>query len=1240
MKNLWLIMALLMLGVPAFAQNFIVTEAEYVVISGNLSDTLGRTRLTPDSIRIVVTDSAQTELFDAWFNDADVQCTLNGDIIAFSDQWEDINGGADIGVFSITAIIAGTQNSIEVFSEYNYTLRGVTVGVNQTFNVVAYIGEHGFGIFVDSTAGNTNTVLGTDGTEKNPVSTLAAARTLALALGSHRFYIHGGSTFNGASVDLGADYSEWEFYGEGHGIELAFGGQLVTNSYFHNITLSGAMHASGGDVLFEDCEFGYVSANFNGEAKNCILTDTLVLKADRDIKLLDCYSGVTGEHTPTIDFSGGSSLIDIRGPYSGGMRFMNGSANDTISIESIGQIIVSANNTSLTISARGIGLFTDSGTTTSSNMDSYLSGAYIADVNWDELVAGHSIALSFGDTIPKVLSALHDTFIYQGGVWVDAGANTNTVVGVDGTPKNPVGTIAAAKTIADALGFATIFFLDGANETIGATMEHYRFTGITRNATVNLGSQDVDGSFFEHLMLTGEQGGTGSISVINSGLSILDSLQIHARNCAILGPISLRGGDKTNYFDKCYSSVAGSDTPILNFNDATDSIYVNWRAYSGGLELQNMTTNHVMSYEADGQLVINANSDNGIVVARGNMTITNNGTSMNIDDDAVFSRQEYSSWAHANVDTSYVDSSLYGEWLVNNLSGAGGSDTANIILAILRLAASDTVAASLWADLVRMSDSIDNGVNVASIQNDVIDAGVIATNAIGAAEMAANTIGSDEFTSSAATKIWNVSFGSSFTGGSMGDSLNNASYVQGSASGLTAAEIADTFDIRGDVSVNMAQISGDATAADNFKTMLDGTGGNELSLGALHILATGGDTAMFIVGNSSIVPSLLIDAGSIGGGAMIRSSSGDAFTVVTNGGDALVLSSLSGKDLNGVFDTFNFTEEFFDSTQGAAGSLDTTDIKTMMLNNPTIAGGESDMTRISSDATAADNLETMLDSTGGKPLTVSQLVIESSANNSAIYAKAAGTGRGAQFVSGSGGGSAVLMDGSTGTGHALRLIANTGDGLSILSVSGADIGAKLIAANFATDAIDANAIATDAVDEISEKTWFNIDTNNVDSSKIGEWLVNNLVGAAGSLDSTALSNILHRIVWGTSKAAGTDSSTTAERDVGLATTVTDGAKSTALANVQDTATAIRDTVVSLSTTLSARYNSLLQFLGWGEIAGDAIWSQDKPNTNADTLWVGISNGTGTVDTVAYQVIFHVGGAASDAPDSTKSYLWP
>lgn len=288
--------------------------------------------------------------------------------------------------------------------------------VQAHFDTLIYIGEHGLGIFVDSTAGNTNTVIGTDGTEKNPVSTLAAARTLALALGAHRFYIHGGSTFNGAGTDLGADYSEWEFYGEGFGIEIAFGGQLVTNSYFQNVTLSGVMHASGGDVHYVDCRFGFISSDFQGHAEGCELTDTIVTRPASDVSFHACFSGLAPEETPTIDFGVGANTV-VFTSYSGGLRLMNGSSNDMATVSSDGHLIISANNTSLRIMAHGMINLTDSGTTTNLTQDAVWNRGSVdtvfipatVDSNWNELVADHAVALTYGDTLPKVIEDILDS---------------------------------------------------------------------------------------------------------------------------------------------------------------------------------------------------------------------------------------------------------------------------------------------------------------------------------------------------------------------------------------------------------------------------------------------------------------------------------------------------------------------------------------------------------------------------------------------------------------------------------------------------------------------------------------------------------------------------------------------------------------------------------------------------------------------------------------------------------------
>jgi len=136
MKGFFTTILILTLSFPALAGGtFVVTESQYIVISGNTSDTLGRTMITPDSIRIVVADSAGVELHDAWYDSSDVQCALNGDVITFFDQWEDIDGSASTGIFSIMATIASdAQGDVDVFSNQNYVVICVDSSMNNAFS--------------------------------------------------------------------------------------------------------------------------------------------------------------------------------------------------------------------------------------------------------------------------------------------------------------------------------------------------------------------------------------------------------------------------------------------------------------------------------------------------------------------------------------------------------------------------------------------------------------------------------------------------------------------------------------------------------------------------------------------------------------------------------------------------------------------------------------------------------------------------------------------------------------------------------------------------------------------------------------------------------------------------------------------------------------------------------------------------------------------------------------------------
>lgn len=220
----------------------------------------------------------------------------------------------------------------------------------------------------------------------------------------------------------------------------------------------------------------------------------------------------------------------------------------------------------------------------------------------------------------------------------DAAANTNTVKGTDGTWDNAVSTISAAKTIADSLGVKRIYLINNSTVTLAAAMEDWEVVGIGEMSvnTVNFGTQDVDNSAFHNLLLTGAQGGTGRCQAESCCLSSITGMEITALGCLIAdgGSLTLRNDCA---FDACFSAVAGSGTPTLNINSVAN-VNVYFRHYSGGLKVTNAVATTVMSYESDGQLVVDATCTSLTVVVRGNCSITNNGTTTSLTRDAAITR--------------------------------------------------------------------------------------------------------------------------------------------------------------------------------------------------------------------------------------------------------------------------------------------------------------------------------------------------------------------------------------------------------------------------------------------------------------------------------------------------------------------------------------------------------------------------------------------------------------------------
>ena len=113
-----------------------------------------------------------------------------------------------------------------------------------------------------------------------------------------------------------------------------------------------------------------------------------------------------------------------------------------------------------------------------------------------------------------------------GAVWIGPSPNTNTVSYVDGIITNPVSTLTAAKTIADALGLRRFFTVRTGSTQIAAAIVGYDLEGDAWTVTTTGGSRDVGTSTFVN-------------AIVSSGTFAGTSGQIYWRNCEFGAAVSV-----------------------------------------------------------------------------------------------------------------------------------------------------------------------------------------------------------------------------------------------------------------------------------------------------------------------------------------------------------------------------------------------------------------------------------------------------------------------------------------------------------------------------------------------------------------------------------------------------------------------------------------------------------------------------------------------------------------------------
>jgi len=176
--------------------------------------------------------------------------------------------------------------------------------------------------------------------------------------------------------------------------------------------------------------------------------------------------------------------------------------------------------------------------------------------------------------------------LFNGAVHIDTtGAGVAGTEFPTGTESVPVDNLTDALSIAATLSFHR--FVVRGTITFGSATGETSWIGNSTDAAININNQDISGTHFEGVTLSGTLATvTDHIIINNSTINTLTGFRGTITSSSIAGPIQLVSGD-TKLFN-CVSDIAGASSFIIDANGQT-GIILAVRGLNGGIELENFT---------------------------------------------------------------------------------------------------------------------------------------------------------------------------------------------------------------------------------------------------------------------------------------------------------------------------------------------------------------------------------------------------------------------------------------------------------------------------------------------------------------------------------------------------------------------------------------------------------------------------------------------------------------------------
>jgi hypothetical protein len=276
---------------------------------------------------------------------------------------------------------------------------------------------------------------------------------------------------------------------------------------------------------------------------------------------------------------------------------------------------------------------------------------------------------AFSNLISQVVSSKSiasfsqaDLFALTGSIYIDTNNGVpGTAEGV-GTPNNPVDNLADATTLAVANNIRSFVIRGGSQLTLTQAYTDWQFVGqgAVSSDSIALNGQNVDGSFFSNLTLSGSQSGViTALQCGNIGITELSGTYISCGFSSVANTFATGSPRPVVTMDSCYSKVAGNGTPTFT---ATGPVVLNTRNWSGGFEVQGWVDGCSGSVDLDpGHFIFGLTNTGGEMLYRGTgrRTITLGSPRPNVIDEGF----------HVTADTTLTRKLLQNRMVTDPVAG-------------------------------------------------------------------------------------------------------------------------------------------------------------------------------------------------------------------------------------------------------------------------------------------------------------------------------------------------------------------------------------------------------------------------------------------------------------------------------------------------------------------------------------------------------------------------------------------